>query len=640
MYNRFPKKVYQQYLPGWLVLIADLAIMTCTFIFTYLLRFNLVASSASLPMLLIQLLIALPLFITGAIIFKPHYHIIRHTTLFDVLTVVKAHLILTGGLLIIRLISSYIGLTLIIPISVIFVQFFLSVSLMVIMRYMIKVVFHKILNKPKNLTNVLIFGAGKLGTIVQTIINNDPNLNYRIVGFVDDNPTLWKSRLGGVRIYPASKVFAHFAKCLEVKEIILAITAEKIEIEAKRAFVDNCLASGIKVREVFEPASWLDKKKAGNMITNVKIEDLLGRDPISINVEKVSKGIDGKRVMITGGAGSIGSEMVRQLLFLKPSAIIVIDQAESALFDIQNEIRPNLNDIELFGFVADVTDKFKMRKVFECCKPDIIYHAAAYKHVPMMELQPYEAIMNNIGGTKTLADLAVEFEVEKFVMVSTDKAVNPTNIMGASKRICEIYTQSLSNQKDIKTQFITTRFGNVLGSNGSVIPIFRNQISKGGPVTITHKDVIRYFMTIPEACQLVLEAGFLGQGGEIFLFDMGEPVKIYDLAKKMISLSGYTPHQDIEITEVGLRPGEKLFEELLADKEFTMPTSNKRIMIAKIRPYQYRKALQSINTMLEELNKLDDYQLVFTMKEIVPEFISSNSKYETLDIKSFEKQVV
>jgi FlaA1/EpsC-like NDP-sugar epimerase len=640
MYNRFPKKVYQQYLPGWIVLMADLAIMTCTFIFTYLLRFNLVASSASLPMLVIQLCLAIPLFITGAIIFKPHYHIIRHTTLFDVLTVVKAHLILTGGLFAIRLISSQLGLALIIPISVIIVQFFLSVSLMVIMRYMIKVVFHKILNKPKNLTNVLIYGAGKLGTIIQTIINNDSNLNYRIVGFVDDNPTLWKSRLGGVRIYSSSKVFAHFANCLEVKEIILAISPEKIEIEAKRAIVDNCLASGIKVREVSDPSSWLDKKKAGNMITNVKIEDLLGRDPISINVEKVSKGIDGKRVMITGGAGSIGSEMVRQLLFLKPAAIVIVDQAESALFDIQNEVRPNLNGIELFGFVADVTDKHKMRKIFERCQPDIIYHAAAYKHVPMMELQPYEAILNNIGGTKTLADLAVEFEVEKFVMVSTDKAVNPTNIMGASKRICEVYIQSLSNQKDLKTQFITTRFGNVLGSNGSVIPIFKNQISKGGPVTITHKDVIRYFMTIPEACQLVLEAGFLGQGGEIFLFDMGEPVKIYDLAKKMISLSGYTPHQDIEIVEIGLRPGEKLFEELLADKETTMPTSNKRIMIAKIRPYQYRKALQSINTMLEELNKLDDYQLVFTMKEIVPEFISSNSKFETLDIKSFEKQVV
>jgi FlaA1/EpsC-like NDP-sugar epimerase len=344
--------------------------------------------------------------------------------------------------------------------------------------------------------------------------------------------------------------------------------------------------------------------------------------------------------MITGGAGSIGSEIVRQLLFLKPKSIVIVDQAESDLFEIQNEVLPELNGIQLTIFVADVTDRFKMKRIFDRCRPEIIFHAAAYKHVPMMELQPYEAINNNVGGTKVLADLAVEYEVEKFVMVSTDKAVNPTNIMGASKRICEIYIQSLANRKDIKTQFITTRFGNVLGSNGSVIPIFKNQISKGGPVTVTHKDVIRYFMTIPEACQLVLEAGFLGKGGEIFLFDMGEPVRIYDLAKKMISLSGYTPNSDIHIVEVGLRPGEKLYEELLADKEVTLPTSNKRIMIANIRPYQYRKAIQAIDLMLENLFEMDDYRLVYTMKEIVPEFISSNSRFESLDIKSYEMQVV
>jgi FlaA1/EpsC-like NDP-sugar epimerase len=640
MYNRYQKKLYQRFLPGWLVLMADFAIVICTFIFTYLLRFNLFANSANLSMLLEQLIIAGSLFLVGAMIFKPQRHIIRHTTLNDAISVLKTHLVLTTGLLIARTIIPLLGFKLIIPVSVIIIQFFLSVTLMVVMRYLIKFIFHNIFEQPKNGIPVMVYGAGKLGSMIQTIINNETNLNYKIVGFVDDNPALWNSRLGGVRIYSPAKTFTHLIRSLDVKEMILAISAAKLEIETKREIVDACLAANLKVREVPDPSTWLDKKQAGQMIRNVKIEDLLGRDPISINVEKVSKGIDGKQVMITGGAGSIGSEIVRQLLFLKPKSIVIVDQAESDLFEIQNEVLPELNGIQLTIFVADVTDRFKMKRIFDRCRPEIIFHAAAYKHVPMMELQPYEAINNNVGGTKVLADLAVEYEVEKFVMVSTDKAVNPTNIMGASKRICEIYIQSLANRKDIKTQFITTRFGNVLGSNGSVIPIFKNQISKGGPVTVTHKDVIRYFMTIPEACQLVLEAGFLGKGGEIFLFDMGEPVRIYDLAKKMISLSGYTPNSDIHIVEVGLRPGEKLYEELLADKEVTLPTSNKRIMIANIRPYQYRKAIQAIDLMLENLFEMDDYRLVYTMKEIVPEFISSNSRFESLDIKSYEMQVV
>lgn len=627
-------------MPVWLVLMADLTIVTCTFVLTYLLRFNLFADSANLQMMISQLFIAAPLFIFGALIFKSHHHIIRHTTLNDAISVVKAHLVLTIGLLVVRKIFPLLGFNLIMPLSVIIIQFFLSVSLIVVMRYLIKYIFHNILDKPKNAIPVMIYGAGKLGSIIQTVINNDTNLNYKIVGFVDDNPALWNSRIGGVRIYSPAKVFSHFAKHLQVKEMVLAISPTKLEMDAKRVIVDACLNANLKVHEVPDPSTWLGNKQAGQVIRNVKIEELLGRDPISINVEKVSRGVDGKQIMITGGAGSIGSEIVRQLLFLKPKSIVIVDQAESALFDIQNEVLPELNGIKLSVFVADVTDRFKMQRIFDRCRPDIIYHAAAYKHVPMMELQPYEAINNNVGGTKVLADLAVEYEVEKFIMISTDKAVNPTNIMGATKRICEIYIQSLSNQKDIKTQFITTRFGNVLGSNGSVIPIFKNQISKGGPVTVTHKDVIRYFMTIPEACQLVLEAGFLGKGGEIFLFDMGEPVLIYDLAKKMISLSGFTPNQDIHIVEIGLRPGEKLFEELLADQEVTDPTSHKRIMVANIRPYQYRKALRSINQMLDELFEMDDYQLVYTMKEIVPEFISSNSRFEALDVKSSEKLVV
>ena len=326
--------------------------------------------------------------------------------------------------------------------------------------------------------------------------------------------------------------------------------------------------------------------------------------------------------MVTGGAGSIGSEIVRQLVYLQPESIIIVDQAESPVFDIQNEIRPLLDQIRLEVFVADVTNACKMHKIFRKCQPQIIYHAAAYKHVPIMELQPYMALSNNVGGTKNIADMAVRFGVEKFVMVSTDKAVNPTNIMGATKRICEIYIQSLSQQNAMKTQFITTRFGNVLGSNGSVIPIFKRQIANGGPVTVTHHEVVRYFMTIPEACSLVLEAGFMGKGGEIFLFDMGSPVLIYDLAVRMISLSGFIPHEEIKIVETGLRPGEKLFEELLAGIEETLPTDNKKIMIGRIRPYDYEGKTARINELLKYLDMETDVQLVTRMKEIVPEFLS------------------
>lgn len=632
MKNYIQHEVYKRYLPRWIVLLADFSIIACTFVFIYLLRYNIFGMSPDVVSLAFQLLAGLPFFVLGILIFKPHLGIIRHTTMHEALSLFKANLVLTAGFFLMRYPGELLHINLNIPVSVIFAQHFVSVTLMVSMRFSIKFIYQNYLIKNQSeKINVLIYGAGQVGQMILNVISNDNLMNYRIVGFVDDNPELWNSRIAGIKIFPREKIFSEQAKHLQVKEMILAISPVKIDLNWKREVVDLCLANEIKVSELPDPSEWINGKLGNNMIRSVNIEELLGRDPISINVEKVSRGINGKRVMITGGAGSIGSEIVRQLLFLKPSDIIIVDQAESALFDIQHEILPQLNEIKLTVFVADVTDKYKMHRIFDRCRPEILYHAAAYKHVPMMELQPYEAICNNVGGTKTLADLAVEFQVEKFVMISTDKAVNPTNVMGTTKRICEIYTQSLSNLPGMKTQFITTRFGNVLGSNGSVIPLFKNQIRKGGPVTITHKDIIRYFMTIPEACQLVMEAGFLGHGGEIFLFDMGQPVRIYDLAKKMISLSGFVPDQDIKIVEVGLRPGEKLYEELLADQETTLPTEHKRIMVAKIRPYPYRKAMNLIKLMLEDLNTFDDFQLVSIMKEIVPEFKSNNSKFEQLD---------
>jgi len=497
MRKRFKHLLENRFLPSWLVLMADFTIMGCTFLFIYFLRFNLFAQYADVPVMVSQLIAVLPFFLLSAFVFKPHQGILRHSTMHDALTLVKAHLILSGGLFLVSWLGRSFNSSFVIPVSVIIVHYFVSVFLMVFMRFMVQVIYQNLLEKPKDTISVLIYGAGKMGSIALSVIVKDDNIHYKIVGYVDDNPRLWNSTIGGVKVFSPKKAFEHAEKEGNIKEVVLAISPAKIAIERKREIVDLCLANHIKVREVPDPSTWLDGTFGNDQIRSIRIEDLLGRDPISLKVESLSKGLEGKRVMITGGAGSIGSEIVRQLAYFKPESIIIVDQSESAVFDIRNEILPLLNGTELLVFVADVTDHFKMKKIFNRCHPDVIYHAAAYKHVPLMELQPYEAISNNVGGTKNLADLAVEFDVKKFVMISTDKAVNPSNIMGATKRICEIYIQSLSQQKGIKTQFITTRFGNVLGSNGSVIPLFKKQISQGGPVTLTHRDIIRYFMTIP-----------------------------------------------------------------------------------------------------------------------------------------------
>lgn len=626
------KLIDKRFMSKWLVLTADIMIASSTFLFTYLLRFNLFSEQVDVPMMLLQSMTGLPFFILAVAIFKPHQGIIRHSTLQDGWIVMKAHLVLSGGYFLVSYFGHKTNNFLLIPWAVIIVHYFLSVFLMVTLRFGVQYIYRRLLVKPNDTVNIMIYGSGILGSIARSVIVKDTNIHYNIIGFIDDNPSLWNSRIGGLKVFSPEKAFENVVKEQKVQQIILAISNGKIAIERKRKIVDQCLSNRLKVKEVSDPSNLLDGKMDEGKIKNVRIEDLLGREPISMKVEAVSRGIAGKRVMVTGGAGSIGSEIVRQLLPLNPESIIIVDQAESAIFEIKNEIQPLLGQVQLHSYVSDVTNVGKMRRIFGKCRPQIIYHAAAYKHVPIMELQPHEAIDNNVGGTKNIADLAVEFHAEKFVMISTDKAVNPTNIMGSTKRICEIYIQALSQHPGMKTQFITTRFGNVLGSNGSVIPIFKRQISIGGPVTITHRDIIRYFMTIPEACQLVMEAGFMGNGGEIFLFDMGNPVRIYDLAERMISLSGFIPHKEIEILETGLRPGEKLFEELLADKEQNLPTANKKIMIGKSIQHDYKKSETSIKELLENLNLEDDWQIVTRMKEIVPEFVSKNSQFEVLDV--------
>ena len=620
------------FLPRWIILMVDAAIASSSFLLTYLLRYNLFSERVDVPMMLLQFMTGLPFFLLAAIIFKPHRGILRHSTMQDAVIVAKAHLIFSGGYFLLSIFGHIIATELLIPWSIIIVHYFLSVFLMVAFRFGVQFTYRNLLAKPNDTINIMIYGAGVMGSIAKSVIIKDTNIHYNIIGFIDDNPSLWKSRVGGVKVFSPEKAFGNVIQEQKVQEMILAISGSKVEIERKRKIVDLCLANRLKVKEVSDPSNLIDGKFDEGKITNIRIEDLLGREPISMKVDSISRGIAGKRVMVTGGAGSIGSEIVRQLVYLNPESITIVDQAESPIFEIKNEILPLLGQVQLHTYVADVTNAVKMRRIFVTCQPQIIYHAAAYKHVPIMELQPYEAIRNNVGGTRNIADLSVEFGVEKFVMISTDKAVNPTNVMGATKRICEIYIQAISQRSEIKTQFITTRFGNVLGSNGSVIPIFKRQISNGGPVTVTHKDIIRYFMTIPEACQLVMEAGFMGNGGEIYLFDMGEPVRIYDLAERMISLSGFIPHTEIQIIETGLRQGEKLYEELLADKEETLPTNNQKIMVGKIRPQNYEASKASIIELLKNLDEEDEWQIVTRMKKIVPEFESKNSQFEALDI--------
>jgi len=625
----------QYFLPKWIVLVYDLTVMGSVFIFSTYLVANFSSEQVVIQNTLHQIIAIAFIFFVVYLIIKPHYNIIRHTTLKDFSSIVYALLIGSSCLLVLSVTGrsnptfEYYA----IPYPVIIIQFFISVFILLTSRLFIKAIYHSLFLKPESVQNTMIFGAGRLGMIAHNVLERENQLSYNVVGFIDDNPNLHGKKINGVRVYSAFEAIEYVLAKKKVKEIIIAIAPWEISLERKQQFVNSCIEKELQIKEVADVSAWIRGSLEKVKIQNIKIEDLLGREPISIDINKISEGLNGKHIMVTGAAGSIGSEIVRKLLLFNPAKVILVDQAESALYNFHNELLASFGNINVEIIVGNVSDHSRMRSIFEDYHPEIVFHASAYKHVPLMEKHPYEAVKTNIGGTKVVADLSVEFEVKKFVMISTDKAVNPTNVMGASKRICEIYIQSLSQLKGIKTQFITTRFGNVLGSNGSVVPLFKSQIEMGGPVTITHKDITRYFMTIPEACQLVLEAGFMGNGSEIFVFDMGSPVKIYDLAEKMIFLSGYIPHKDIKIVVTGLRPGEKLYEELLSSKENCMPTHNEKITIGKTRLYDYYEADSKITEMLENLSNETDEMIVSRMKDMVEEFISQNSKYEKLDIK-------
>jgi FlaA1/EpsC-like NDP-sugar epimerase len=619
------------FLPRWIVLATDLFLVALVFLLTYFLRINLIRVSVNVPQLIIQLAASLPFFLMASYLTKSHHSMLRTTNLADTVRVLVTMVLYTGGLFLIYLVGMLFIPVLKLPLSVVVIQFFVSVVALIGYRMVLIYLWNNLVRKPKPEMSMMIWGAGSMGQITRLVIEKDDNLHYKLVGFIDDNPSLQGKTVKGLTIYSPKEAFARVVDQKMVKEIVIGITPEKISKERKEEIVDMCIARGIRIKEVPSSKEWLDGNFYASQIHDVNIEDLLGRPPILIEDSGLTQWIHGAKVMVTGAAGSIGSEIVRQVAALHPGCICLVDQAESPLYDLHNEVASRYPEVSLHSKVGSVNNALRMRRIFDECVPDVIFHASAYKHVPFMEQFPYEALRTNVLGTKTIADLAVQYGVKKFVMVSTDKAVNPTNVMGATKRICEMYTRSLHNYDHVETRFITTRFGNVLGSNGSVIPLFRRQIAQGGPVTVTDREIIRYFMTIPEACRLVLEAGHMGEGGEIFLFDMGKPVKIWDLAEKMIRLSGFVPHKDIKIIETGLRPGEKLFEELLAKREEHLPTHHEKILIATIKPYDFGKALEQINDLVAHIESESEMQLVARMKAIVPEFKSQNSRFERLD---------
>ena len=525
---------------------------------------------------------------------------------------------------------------------VLLLNFFIASTLLIMVRIGAKALFLYIRSGTAgSKERVLIYGADGYSILLKQALEASSS-HFSIVGFVDDDPNKIDKDIHQKRVYHVNDIDSLQRK-LQIDKLF--VFNEDLKSEFRKKSIEKCVELGIKVLTVPPTEQWMSGNLSMKQIKDLKIEDLLQRPPIVIENKQVASDLAGKRVLITGGAGSIGSEIVRQVLSYNPALVVVCDQAESPLHELQLEVKELYPDANLAVCICDVTNFNRMYSLFKDYTPEIVYHAAAYKHVPMMENNPCEAVLTNVMGTKNLADLSLTFDVEKFVMISTDKAVNPTNIMGTSKRIAEIYIQSLNNingsklngnkpePREQQTKFITTRFGNVLGSNGSVIPRFRSQIEKGGPVTVTHPDITRYFMTIPEAVQLVLEAGTMGKGGEIFIFDMGEPVKIVDLATKMIKLAGLVPNIDVKIVFTGLRPGEKLYEELLNEEELTIPTHHSKIKISKVRNYAYNDVVNDIEELLRLNKDKEEFNVVKKMKQIVPEYISNNSRFEQLDMQ-------
>jgi FlaA1/EpsC-like NDP-sugar epimerase len=634
--------------PKWAVFGLDMLIASFAIIYANYLRFNFDFSLIQTADIVDDLVIVT---ITNSVlfyIFKTYHGIIRFSGFQEAFRSVAAIFYSFFIMLLLNITLGSLKLVQFTPISVLFIYFFIASFLLFGYRLLVKHLYNISINHEDN-TYVVIYGAGQNGSVLKKTIEQTSNNKFKIVAFIDGDENLVGKTIDTVKIFPFNQI-KHVFSTWQVKTLFFA--KQDFDLDEKNRIVDFCLENNVKVMNIPPMREWIQGHLNVNQLREVKIEELLGRKQISLKNEHVINHLRDKKVLITGAAGSIGSELARQIASVYPTSLIICDQTETGLYELEYELQQKFSlGSALKVYLGDVKDESSMNTLFKNYLPEVVFHAAAYKHVPMMENHPSEAIRNNVVGTKMLADLCEFYEVDKMVLISTDKAINPTNVMGASKRIAEIYCQSLQNRIELpvldngivqmtgskkKTKFITTRFGNVLGSNGSVIPRFQEQISSGGPVTVTHPDIIRFFMTIPEACSLVLEAGTMGNGGEVFIFDMGEPIRILDLAKKMIRLAGLIPGKDIELRFTGLRPGEKLFEELLNKEEEVIPTHNKKILIAKVMEYDFERVSESINALIELARANNDEDVVKQMKRIVPEYISNNSIYESIDAQMFK----
>ena len=624
-------------LPRWVILALDASILFFSMVFAYFVRFNF-----DLSRLIPEHVLGASLSYTlGGILVmnytKTYVGIVRHTGFQDGINVFKTILINFLLFFFLYLVKGeYLNANMIPPVSVLIIASLAAVFLLIFYRLFVKQTFLYLKQgtEPNNLHPTVIYGAGESGMVALAAAKRDTKSKLNVVAFLDEDPKKEGKNIDGKRIYRGIHALEDLVEELGVQNLIISV--RNLSIARKNEILDTCLQFNIKVSKVLPVDQWINGNMSSDALQEIRIEDLLSREEIVLDKHEIGFYIKGKVILVTGAAGSIGAELCRQMAFYKPSLLILLDSAESPLFDIQQEFKEHYPSIEIKTILADVRNRKRLNEIFKDIRPQLVFHAAAYKHVPLMEHFPKESIETNVIGTKNMADLSAFYKAEKFVFVSTDKAVNPTNVMGATKRLGEMYVQSFNeylenNHTKFHTRFVTTRFGNVLGSNGSVVPVFKKQLANGGPLTVTHPDITRYFMTIPEACQLVLEAGIMGTGGEVYVFDMGSPIKIVDLAKRMIELSGKKVGEDIEIQFTGLRDGEKLYEELLSDHEQVQITHHPKIMIAQVNPISYHKVRNQIELFSELIEKNNEFDLVRQLKVMVPEFISNSSRFETLD---------